>query len=68
MATKRQVYLKHIKRLEAQNRELVEMLLHERKLRINAYAWYQRRLRSWLWAMFDLITMHSTSYRKTKRP
>lgn len=57
--TKKQVYLNHIKRLESQNRELVEMLLHERNLRKRAYTWYQERLRSKLWLWVDLLLLQN---------
>lgn len=52
------VYHNHIRRLQEQNRLLSEMLAQERKLRKEAYAWYQRRLdgKFWLvWAALDLL-------------
>lgn len=65
MATKKQVYLNHIKRLEQQNRELVEMLLYERRLRIAAYAYYRKRLLS---PLYRLIDMYAFLWMKKGQP
>jgi hypothetical protein len=53
--TERRTYLNHIRRLEARNFVLGQMLAQERLARQNAYAWYSKRLRSRLWWMVDLI-------------
>lgn len=55
MATKRAVYLKHIKRLEEEKRLLTEMLIQERRLRKAAYGWYRGRLRSRFWWLVDFM-------------
>lgn len=55
--TKRErVYMNHIKRLEAHNRELASALVEERIYRKKAYDWYQKRLLSRWMAIFDMMT------------
>lgn len=46
MATKKQVYINQIKRLQAQNALLAECLSDERALRKKAYDYYQKKLNS----------------------
>lgn len=53
----RQIYLRHIKRLQEQNRLLAEVIASERKLRKQAYSWYLRRLQSKWWSVIDILTM-----------
>lgn len=45
----------HLRRLQEQNRLLAECLADERKLRKEAYAYYQRRLRSWWCRTLDAV-------------
>jgi len=46
---------KHIARLQEQNRLLAECLADERRLRKQAYAWYQKRLKSRWWSMLGMV-------------
>ena len=49
----RRVYIAHIRRLQKQNAELTEMLLHERQLRKDAYNYYRKRLQSRIFILLD---------------
>lgn len=48
---------RHIARLQEQNRLLAECLAEERKKRKEAYAWYQKRLRSKFYSVLDLMAL-----------
>ena len=52
-----QVYRKQIRRLQEQNKLLAECLADERGRRKRAYEWYQNRLHSRLWTIFDITMM-----------
>jgi len=52
-----QVYRKQIRRLQEQNKLLAECLADERGRRKRAYDWYQNRLHSRLWTIFDMTMM-----------
>lgn len=47
----------HTTRLQEQNRLLSECLADERRLRKEAYAWYQKRLQSRFWGVMDMMLM-----------
>lgn len=53
------IYLNHIRRLEARNRVLAEMLAVERIYRQQAYAWYSKRLRSRFLGLLDMALMNA---------
>ena len=53
--TPEETYLKHIHRLQDQNRLLAECLADERQMRKEAYKWYQDRLNSRFWGLFDMM-------------
>lgn len=55
--SEREVYLRHIARLQEQNRLLAEVVATERRARKQAYAWYFNRLRSRFWFIVDYILM-----------
>ena len=50
-------YAAHVARLQEQNRLLAECLADERRLRKNAYAWYQKRLQSRWWSLMDMVLL-----------
>ena len=50
-------YAAHIARLQEQNRLLSECLADERRLRKQAYAWYQKRLQSRWWSLMDVVLL-----------
>ena len=50
-------YAAHIARLQDQNRLLAECLSDERRLRKQAYKWYQERLHSKWWCLIDMCLL-----------
>jgi len=50
-------YAAHVRRLQEQNRLLAECLADERRLRKQAYAWYQKRLQSRWWSLMDMVLL-----------
>lgn len=54
---KLQMATAHIARLQEQNRLLAECLADERRLRKQAYAWYQKRLQNRWWSIVDTMLM-----------
>lgn len=60
------VYLNHVRRLQARNRELAEMLAEERILRRQAYEWYEQRLMSRLWLLMDAVMITFTGQARSK--
>lgn len=50
-------YATHIARLQEQNQLLSECLADERRLRKQAYAWYQKRLQNRWWSLIDMALL-----------
>ena len=61
-------YAAHVARLQEQNRLLAECLADERRLRKNAYAWYQKRLQSRWWSLMDMVLLSVRHNEKLCRP
>jgi hypothetical protein len=56
----------HIARLQEQNRLLAECLADERQLRKQAYAWYQKRLKSRWLSMLEMFVAVVTDTMKNR--
>jgi hypothetical protein len=63
-AAEREHYIRHIKRLQEQNRLLAEVIASERKARKGAYAWYFNRLQSKFWFVVDYMLWSQGSLRR----
>jgi hypothetical protein len=55
--TDRQIYIRHIRRLQAENRILRAVIADERIERVRAYQWYRRKVRSWLWMTMEAMIL-----------
>lgn len=62
--TKDQVYLNHIKRLKAENKLLLEMVLEERKMRIQAWCYVRKKLQSKIWTIMQTVLFMADGIKK----
>ncbi|KKL07765.1 hypothetical protein LCGC14_2582710 [marine sediment metagenome] len=54
--TTRRAYIKHIRRLQSENRILVQVIAEERTARQAAYSWYSKKLNSkFMWIIHGII-------------